>query len=311
MKSIYYSRLSAKIKVVIIFFAAVLTIFLQSCDRNPVSPTTPQNNRIETAIGEQMIVEATLAAHLVAIAEQVGLSTAEINSHLKAITDNSIINEFWITDERGHAYLTNTGIDFAFSPDSTKQPQAFVFWSLLTGRSRVVNQGVMKREIDNKQFKYVAVSGIDKRRIVQVGINAGNLFTTTDLENLVGQHMAAEATIAAHLVAIAEKAGLSTAEINNHLMAISSSTVLDEFWITDSTGHAYLTNTGLDFTFSPDSTKQPQAYVFWKLINGTAKVIIQNAQKREIDNEIFKYVGVAGIDKPRIVQVGIHYMYFN
>ena len=29
------------------------------------------------------------------------------------------------------------------------------------------------------------------------------------------------------------------------------------------------------------------------------------ARKREIDNRVFKYVGVAGVDKPRIVQVGV------
>ena len=33
-------------------------------------------------------------------------------------------------------------------------------------------------------------------------------------------------------------------------------------------------------------------------------VVTQEARVREIDNEIFKYVGVAGVDRPRIVQVG-------
>ena len=33
--------------------------------------------------------------------------------------------------------------------------------------------------------------------------------------------------------------------------------------------------------------------------------MIQGAHKREIDNQIFKYVGVAGVDKHRIVQVGV------
>jgi len=66
-----------------------------------------------------------------------------------------------------------------------------------------------------------------------------------------------------------------------------------------------LTNTGIDFTFSSDAKKQPQASAFWPLIAGAQKVVIQNARKREIDNKIFKFVGVAGVDKPRIVQVGV------
>ena len=75
------------------------------------------------------------------------------------------------------------------------------------------------------------------------------------------------------------------------------------------TGVALITpfqsNTGIDFTFSPDAAKQPQASAFWPLIAGTKDVVIQAARKRETDNRIFKYVGVAGVDKPRIVQVGV------
>ena len=33
--------------------------------------------------------------------------------------------------------------------------------------------------------------------------------------------------------------------------------------------------------------------------------VLPHARKREIDDKVFKYVGVAGIDKPRIVQVGV------
>ena len=54
-----------------------------------------------------------------------------------------------------------------------------------------------------------------------------------------------------------------------------------------------------------DAKKQPQASAFWALIAGTQDVVIQKAQKREIDDKVFKYVGVKGIDKPRIVQVGV------
>jgi hypothetical protein len=61
----------------------------------------------------------------------------------------------------------------------------------------------------------------------------------------------------------------------------------------------------VNFTFSPDPAKQSQASAFWPLIDGSKKIVIQEPRKREIDDKVFKYVGVAGVDKPRIVQVGV------
>jgi phosphoserine phosphatase RsbU/P len=131
---------------------------------------------VESAIGEQMVVEATMAAHLVAIAEAAGLSTKEINRRLKQIADNTALDEIWITDEKGHAYLRNVPeIDFTFSPDPKEQPQAHVFWPLLTGKAKSVVQEARQREVDTQVFKYVGVSGVDKPRIVQVGYHAALL----------------------------------------------------------------------------------------------------------------------------------------
>jgi hypothetical protein len=128
-----------------------------------------------------------------------------------------------------------------------------------------------------------------------------------DAEAAIGDQMVVEATIAAHLVAVAEAAGLAPQEINRQLRAIADETVLDEFWITDENGHAYLRNRlEVDFTFSPDPHQQPQAHAFWSLLAGTSKSVVQEAQQREVDTQIFKYAGVPGVDKPRIVQVGYH-----
>jgi hypothetical protein len=124
-------------------------------------------------------------------------------------------------------------------------------------------------------------------------------------EDTIAHHMVGEAMLAAQFVAAAEKNGMSADAINAVLKDIADKSAMQEFWITDSSGHAYLTNTGIDFTFSSDAKKQPQASAFWPLITGAQKLVIQNARKREIDNKIFKYVGVAGVDKPRIVQVGV------
>ena len=132
-----------------------------------------------------------------------------------------------------------------------------------------------------------------------------------DLEEIVGQHMVAEALLAAHLVAIAEEAGLGNEAIRAILKDVADNSVIDEFWITDPEGHAVLTNTDVSFTFSPDPARQPQASAFWPLLTGEKEVVIQKAEKREIDDQIYKYVGVAGIDTPRIVQVGIAAAHFT
>ena len=124
-------------------------------------------------------------------------------------------------------------------------------------------------------------------------------------EDKISRHMVGEAMLAAQFVAAAERNGVTSEGINGILKDIANKSAIQEFWITDSAGHAYLTNTGVDFTFSADAKKQPQASAFWPLITGEKQVVIQDARKREIDNKIFKYVGVAGVDKPRIVQVGV------
>jgi len=74
-----------------------------------------------------------------------------------------------------------------------------------------------------------------------------------EMEDATGEQMIVAATISAHFVDVAEKAGLSPEEINTRLRNIVDKTALSEFWITDEYGHAYLRNiTEIDFTFSPD-----------------------------------------------------------
>ena len=148
-------------------------------------------------------------------------------------------------------------------------------------------------------------------RLVAAAVVAGGALAgsagagASDAEEIVARHMVGEALLAAHLVAIAEQAGMTPAEINAILKDVAEKSAIDEFWITDEHGRAYLTNQDFEFTFSPDPAQQPQASAFWPLIAGKTAVVIQEAQRREVDDRVFKYVGVAGIDKPRIVQVGV------
>ena len=127
----------------------------------------------------------------------------------------------------------------------------------------------------------------------------------SECDDVIGRHMAGQAMLAAQFVAAAEKGGMTASQMNAVLKDVAANSAIEEFWITDDKGHAYLTNTGMDFTFSRDPAKQPQASAFWALIDGSKKIVIQEPRRREIDDKVFKYVGVAGVDKPRIVQVGV------
>ncbi|WP_415218216.1 hypothetical protein [Rhodopseudomonas sp.] len=126
----------------------------------------------------------------------------------------------------------------------------------------------------------------------------------TEVEGIIAGEMAAEGTLLGHFVEAAERARMTPDEINRRLQSITDQTTLDEIWITDEKGHAYLHSLpDVDFTFSNSPQLQPQAYAFYDLLTGKKKVVEQDARKRDIDNQHFKYVGVGGVDKPRIIQV--------
>jgi methyl-accepting chemotaxis protein len=124
------------------------------------------------------------------------------------------------------------------------------------------------------------------------------------VEDTLGEQMIAQARITAHLVAAAERGGLAQEEINAILRDIADQTAVDEFLITDESARAYLTNTDMDFVFSPSPIDQPQASEFFQLLNQRNGTVIQEAQPREIDGQVIKYAGVSGVDRPRIVVVG-------
>ena len=64
----------------------------------------------------------------------------------------------------------------------------------------------------------------------------GSTARAADCEDIIARHMVGEALLAAHLVALAEKAGLKPAEINATLKSIAGKSAAQEFWITDSRG---------------------------------------------------------------------------
>ena len=125
------------------------------------------------------------------------------------------------------------------------------------------------------------------------------------LDTRVTGHMIAEATLAAHYVAAALEAGATAEEINATLAEIAEATVISEFWVSDENGRVEFTSVpGLEFAFPTDPDAGTQAAPFANLLLGREKVVAQGMMPREADGALYQYVGVAGVDKPRIVQVG-------
>ena len=129
---------------------------------------------------------------------------------------------------------------------------------------------------------------------------------TLQEENIVSKHMVAQAILTAHYIDAALKAGLGTAQINTVLASVAEQSVISEFWVSDEQGNIEFTNiAGTSFKFPTDSEADSQAAPFAALLSGVETVVIQNTQPRELEGALFKYVGVAGVDKQRIVQVGV------
>ena len=122
----------------------------------------------------------------------------------------------------------------------------------------------------------------------------------------VGGHMVASAKLTAHFVAAAIAAGMTTDEINAVLVEVADESAIAEFWVTDEEGNVvYTNNPEIDFTFPTDPDGDTQAAPFASLLNGEETVVVQDMQPRESDGMMFRYVGVAGVDQARIVQVGV------
>ena len=130
--------------------------------------------------------------------------------------------------------------------------------------------------------------------------------STSSEDEEASKHMVAEAKLTAHFIHAAIKAGMSTDAINAVLVDVAEHSVISEFWISDEHGRIAFTNIlGTNFQFPTDPQSATQAAVFATLLQGSESVVIQAQEKRELDGALFKYVGVAGVDQPRIVQVGI------
>lgn len=117
--------------------------------------------------------------------------------------------------------------------------------------------------------------------------------------------MVAAATTAAHYLDAALSADAPKEEIDRALAGVVHQYGLTECWITDEHGHIVFGSHKTDFVFPGNPDAGTQAAIFTALLQGSETTVIQEAQPRQEDGAFYQYVGVAGVDQPRIVQIGL------
>ena len=279
---------------------------------------------LDATLDGQMIAQARLTANMVAAAEAAGMSRLEVIALLESVVAQTVLDEFWITDESAFAYLTNVRdpdgelVPFAFDPDPTVQPQASKFYVLLASPldgGDVITQPHQVREIDQQVYKYVGVGGVDKPRIVQVGnaLNFGEQEILTNvyasqradvsavIEGILGQQMVAQATILDRFIYSAELAEWDRGEIEERLRRIVDTTVIGEIRVTDHSGAIRYSSLSAALAEGP----LPHDAELGLLRDGTERIAEHAAGPRPTDGAAFKYVTIAGQDTPQFVQVGL------
>ena len=99
---------------------------------------------------------------------------------------------------------------------------------------------------------------------------------------------------------------MSQDEINVILIKIVEQSVITEFWVSAVGGNIEFSNfPDINFKFLTDSSGNSRASPIAALLDGSEAVIVQGLMERELDGKSYKYVGVSGTDKSRIVQVGV------
>lgn len=93
------------------------------------------------------------------------------NNDIIAYCNTNGISEVYITDADGVTELSNNPSGIGFRFPENKESQAYAFREILKDSTKVVTQNFQKRDLDEKFFKFVALSKKGCSGIVQVGLD--------------------------------------------------------------------------------------------------------------------------------------------
>ena len=299
---------------------------------------------LDALMNGQMTAQARIGAHLVAAAEAAGQEPARVIQSLEAVAASTAVDEFWITDEQGAAYLTTVRdengalVPFRFDPDPAVQPQASVFHRLLASpldSDDVVTQEAQIREIDHGVYKYVGVSGIDRHRIVQVGsalafeeqVLQNHAYTSPVMTSVLAAFEVPELLEDTHtsqfdeirpvFEEILRQQMIGQAALVGHFVAAAA----EAGWSTDGVdgrlrrivrsspvGEIHVVTRDRDVLYTslePHPDDLPDAGDLSPLLDGSQQVLDHPTAPRASDGAMYKYVTTAAADSPRLVQVGL------
>jgi len=133
-----------------------------------------------------------------------------------------------------------------------------------------------------------------------------------EIEGLVEDHMKVGALLAAHLLQAAEGKGETVEAIARRFDDVVARSVAEEFWVMEADGRTYIHDSAVtDPALDPGLNSAAHPDDFLPLFAGEVDAVDHRHQKTGADKRLFKYTGVAALDAPRVVQVGVEVSYLT
>ena len=279
---------------------------------------------VDASLNAPMTAQAFASAFLVKVAAEADYDTSQVINILTSITEETVLDEFWITDREAYSYLTNVrGEDgelvyFAFEESPIEQPQAYKFYSLLYVPSdsfAVVTQPAQVREVDRNVYKYVGTNGVDHHRITQVGnelvfgdtelLSQSHTDSTAEVSSVIEGNLAANMRVVGvildHYIEASNTAGRSVTSIEEDFGRIITHTAIGEIIVADRTGrvlHSVTSSGGERLTTVLYQDELDQLMAENWIDHSGAKI-------HRGDSSQYKYVTVARPGSDYIVQIGL------